>query len=96
VVVRRARLLDIGLDEVAVRGDVFRAGFESAQHLYPLSGLATDLQHPNLVDVADPGVDHPEVAVCLEADPVQRGYTLFNTLAQSEAEDLLESADDYF
>jgi hypothetical protein len=32
----------------------------------------------------------------LEADPVQPGYTLFNTLAQSEAEDLLESADDYF
>ncbi len=32
----------------------------------------------------------------LEADPVWPGYTLFNTLAQSEAEDLLESADDYF
>ena len=32
----------------------------------------------------------------LEAEPVQPGYTLFNTLAQSEAKDLLESADDYF
>jgi len=32
----------------------------------------------------------------LQADPVRPGYTLFNTLAQSEAEDLLESADDYF
>ena len=32
----------------------------------------------------------------LEADPVQDGYTLFNTLAQDEAEELLASADDYF
>ena len=32
----------------------------------------------------------------LDADPVQPGYTLFNTLAQEEARELLESADDYF
>lgn len=32
----------------------------------------------------------------LEADPVQEGYTLFNTLAQDESEELLASADDYF
>ncbi|MGD8346242.1 MAG: TRAP transporter TatT component family protein [Lysobacterales bacterium] len=32
----------------------------------------------------------------LEADPVQPGYTLFNTLAQDEAKELLASADDYF
>lgn len=32
----------------------------------------------------------------LAADPVQPGYTLFNTLAQDEAVELLESADDYF
>mgnify|MGYP000093126120 CR=1 FL=1 len=32
----------------------------------------------------------------LAADPVQPGYTLFNTLAQDEALELLESADDYF
>ena len=32
----------------------------------------------------------------LAADPDQRGYTLFNTLAQQEAIELLESADDYF
>jgi hypothetical protein len=32
----------------------------------------------------------------LDADPVQPGYTLFNTLAQEEALELLESADDYF
>jgi len=32
----------------------------------------------------------------LAADPVHEGYTLFNTLAQEEAEDLLASADDYF
>ena len=32
----------------------------------------------------------------LEADPVHDGYTLFNTLAQDEAEELLASADDYF
>lgn len=32
----------------------------------------------------------------LAADPVQPGYTLFNTLAQEEAQELLDSADDYF
>ncbi len=32
----------------------------------------------------------------LVADPVQKGHTLFNTLAQDEAQALLESADDYF
>jgi hypothetical protein len=32
----------------------------------------------------------------LEADPGQPGYVLFNTLAQQEAEELLDSADDYF
>ena len=32
----------------------------------------------------------------LQADPVQPGYTLFNTLAQTEAQALLDSADDYF
>jgi hypothetical protein len=32
----------------------------------------------------------------LEADPEQPGLTLFNTLAQDEARELLDSADDYF
>ena len=32
----------------------------------------------------------------LSADPVQEGFTLFNTLAQTEAQELLDSADDYF
>jgi hypothetical protein len=32
----------------------------------------------------------------LNADPVHRGYTLFNTLAQTEAQELLDSANDYF
>ena len=32
----------------------------------------------------------------LSADPVQRGYTLFNTIAQDDAQVLLDSADDYF
>jgi hypothetical protein len=32
----------------------------------------------------------------LAADPKQRGYTLFNTLAQENARQLLDSADDYF
>ncbi len=32
----------------------------------------------------------------LDADPVHPGYTLFNTLAQTEAQALLDSADDYF
>jgi len=32
----------------------------------------------------------------MAADPHQEGYTLFNTLAQREARQLLDSADDYF
>ncbi len=32
----------------------------------------------------------------MAADPTQRGYTLFNTLAQESAAELLASADDYF
>jgi hypothetical protein len=32
----------------------------------------------------------------IDADPVQRGLTLFNTLAQEDARELLASADDYF
>ncbi|NOR18588.1 MAG: hypothetical protein GQ538_00695 [Xanthomonadales bacterium] len=32
----------------------------------------------------------------ISAQPVQDGYTLFNTLAQSEAQELLDAADDYF
>jgi hypothetical protein len=32
----------------------------------------------------------------LAADPVKPGYTLFNTLAQEDAQALLDSADDYF
>jgi len=32
----------------------------------------------------------------LLADPVYEGFTLFNTLAQKEAQELLDSADDYF
>lgn len=32
----------------------------------------------------------------LAADPVQEGFTLFNTLAQDTARELLASADDYF
>jgi len=32
----------------------------------------------------------------ITAQPVQEGYTLFNTLAQSEAQELLDAADDYF
>lgn len=32
----------------------------------------------------------------MSAEPIQEGYTLFNTLAQREAQELLDSADDYF
>ena len=32
----------------------------------------------------------------ISAEPIQEGYTLFNTLAQREAQELLNSADDYF
>ena len=32
----------------------------------------------------------------LLAEPVHKGFTLFNTLAQKEARELLETADDYF
>ena len=36
------------------------------------------------------------LAEVLATDPVQPGFTLFNTLAQKEAVELLESAQDYF
>jgi len=40
---------------------------------------------------------HDEILTeVLEADPVQPGLTLFNTLAQDDARAMLESADDYF
>jgi len=32
----------------------------------------------------------------LDADPNSKGYVLMNTLAQQEARELLDSADDYF
>ena len=32
----------------------------------------------------------------MSAEPVQDGYTLFNTLAQREAQELLDAADEYF
>ena len=32
----------------------------------------------------------------MAAEPIQDGYTLFNTLAQIEAQELLDSAEDYF
>ena len=34
--------------------------------------------------------------VVVTADPVKDGYTLFNTLAQRDAQAMLDSADDYF
>ena len=36
------------------------------------------------------------LADVVEADPYQPGYTLFNTLAQRQAQTLLDTADDYF
>ncbi|MDH3695401.1 MAG: TRAP transporter TatT component family protein [Gammaproteobacteria bacterium] len=36
------------------------------------------------------------LAEVLDAEPVAPGFTLLNTLAQREAQELLESADDYF
>jgi hypothetical protein len=32
----------------------------------------------------------------IDAEPVRQGYTLFNTLAQKQARELLDSADDFF
>jgi hypothetical protein len=32
----------------------------------------------------------------MAAEPNQDGYTLFNTLAQREAQELLDAADEYF
>jgi len=50
------------------------------------------------------GLEHYQRAMSLDrllnevlsADPVQPGYTLFNTIAQDDAQVLLDSADDYF
>ena len=59
--VRCAGLLDVGFDQVAVRGHIAGAGFEPSQHFDPLAGRAAEVQHPDLIVVPDAGVDDAEV-----------------------------------
>src|SRR5687767_12188875 len=53
VVVRSARLLDVGLDEIAVLGHVAGAGFDTAQDFGPLPLRLAQLQHANFIGVVD-------------------------------------------
>ena len=84
----------------ALGGD-FEAGLAHYERAMSLSGgydlsIMVDFAKYYARTLYDRDLHDQLLMEVLEADPVQRGYTLFNTLAQAEAEDLLESADDYF
>jgi len=84
----------------ALGGD-FEAGLAHYERAMSLSGgydlsIMVDFAKYYARTLYDRDLHDQLLMEVLQADPVQPGYTLFNTLAQSEAEDLLESADDYF
>jgi hypothetical protein len=84
----------------ALGGD-FEAGLAHYERAMSLSGgydlsIMVDFAKYYARTLYDRDLHDQLLKEVMEADPVQPGYTLFNTLAQSEAEDLLASADDYF
>src|SRR5688572_30985579 len=70
VVVARARLLDIRLDEIAVLRDVARTGCQACEHFDARCVGAAELQHAHLVRVTDLLEDDIEVAEALQPRPV--------------------------
>src|SRR3546814_8096573 len=66
VIVARARLLDVGLDHVAVLGCVDRSRIDPANDLGPFRALLAQLQHTNFVSFADLREDHAEIAELLD------------------------------
>jgi len=84
----------------ALGGD-FEAGLAHFERAMSLSGgydlsIMVDFAKYYARTLYDRDLHDQLLTEVLKADPVQTGYTLFNTLAQEEAENLLESADDYF
>jgi tetratricopeptide (TPR) repeat protein len=84
----------------ALGGD-FEAGLKHYQRAMSLSGgydlsIMVDFAKYYARTLYDRELHDSLLNDVLQADPVQPGYTLFNTLAQTEAQVLLDSADDYF
>jgi len=84
----------------ALGGD-FDAGLQHYERALSLSGgydlsILVDFARYYARTLYDRDLHDQLLREVLAADPVQPGYTLFNTLAQREAQALLDSADDYF
>ena len=84
----------------ALGGD-FEAGFAQYKRAMSLSGgkdlsIMVDCARYYARTLYDRELHDHLLNQVLAADPVHDGYTLFNTLAQEEAQELLDSADDYF
>ncbi len=84
----------------ALGGD-FEAGFAHYQRAMFLSGgkdlsIKVDCARYYARTLYDRELHDRLLNEVLSADPVHEGFTLFNTLAQKEARELLDSADDYF
>jgi hypothetical protein len=84
----------------ALGGD-FEAGLAHFERAMSLSGgydlsIMVDFARYYARTLYDRNLHDQLLNEVLAADPVHTGYTLFNTLAQDEAKDLLASADDYF
>lgn len=84
----------------ALGGD-FNAGLEHFQRALRVSGghdlgVKVDYARYYARTLYDRELHDRLLGEVLAADPVQPGLTLFNTLAQEEAQELLATADDYF
>jgi len=84
----------------ALGGD-FEAGLKHYERALSLSGgydlsILVDFARYYARTLYDRDLHDQLLHEVLAADPVQPGYTLFNTLAQDQAQALLDSADDYF
>jgi hypothetical protein len=84
----------------ALGGD-FEAGFAHYERAMSLSGgkdlsIKVDCARYYARTLYDRELHDQLLNEVLSADPVHEGFTLFNTLAQKDARELLDSADDYF
>lgn len=68
MIVRGARLLDVGLQQIAVLRHVTSAGFDPAEHLGPFALRFAQLEHADFVRVADLLEDDREISKELQAD----------------------------
>ena len=82
-------------------GGVFESGLKHFERALSLSGgydlsVLVDFARYYARTLYDRELHDQLLREVLAADPVQPGYTLFNTLAQDQAKEMLESADEYF